>query len=201
MLWGLEWADSLSLDPHKWLFQPFDIGCVLVRDRHCLKEAFHVLPEFLKVAMSEGDGTNFCDFGPELTRRFRAFKLWMSVKAFGLDSFRRAVEVGLENARFAENQLRASDAWEILTPANLGVVTFRYRPRDLSETELNRLNLSISRRSLSNGFSMVITIELRNRTAFRFCTINPRTTREDISETIRRLERDAISVTHALATC
>ena len=201
LLWGLEWADSLSLDPHKWLFQPFDIGCVLVRDRPCLKEAFHVLPEYLKVAMSEGDGTNFCDFGPELTRRFRAFKLWMSIKAFGLGSFRRAVEVGLENARFAESQLRASDSWEILTPANLGVVTFRYRPRNLSETELNGLNLSISRRCLSNGFSMVITTELRNKTALRFCTINPRTSREDISETIRRLERDAISVTHTLATC
>ena len=151
--------------------------------------------------MSEGDGTNFCDFGPELTRRFRAFKLWMSIKAFGLGSFRRAVQTGLENARFAESQLRDGDSWEILTPANLGVVTFRYRPRNLSKTELNGLNLAISRRCLSNGFSMVITTELRNKTALRFCTINPRTTREDISETIRRLERDAISATHTLAAC
>ena len=201
LLWGLERADSLSLDPHKWLFQPFDIGCVLVRDRGRLKETFQVLPEYLEVAMSAGDGINFCDFGPELTRRFRALKLWMSIKAFGLESFRRAVEVGLENARFAESQLRARDCWEILTPANLGVVTFRYQPRDLPESELNNLNLSICRRCLSTGFSMVMTTELRNKTALRLCTINPRTTKEDISETIRHLERDAISVTHALATC
>ena len=80
-------------------------------------------------------------------------------------------------------------------------MTFRYRPPDLSETELNRLNLSISRHCLSDGYSMVITTELRNTTALRLCTINPRTTKEDIAETIRRLERDAIALTHALATC
>ncbi len=198
---GLERADSVSLDPHKWLFQPFAVGCLLVRNRDRLREAFQVLPEYLKVVLSEGDGTNYCDFSPELTRRFRAFKLWMSVKAFGLDGFRRAVEVGLGNARFAESQLRSSDSWEVLTPANLGIVTFRYRPQNLSDTDLNRLNLSITRLCLARGFSMVMTTELRNKTALRLCTINPRTTKEDISETIRHLERDAISATRALAAC
>ena len=198
---GLECADSLSLDPHKWLFQPYDIGCVLVRDRQRLKEAFQVLPEYLKDVLSAGDGTNFCDFSPELTRRFRALKLWMSIKAFGLDAFRRAVEIGLENARFAENELHSNEHWEVFTPATLGVVTFRYRPRDLSETDLNRINLSISRRCLSNGFAMVMTTELRGKTALRLCTINPRTTKEDISETIRHLEHNGISAMQALIDC
>ena len=187
-LGGLELVDSLSLDPHKWLFQPFGIGCVLVRDPMWLEETFRVLPEYLREVLSWGEGVNFSDRGPELTRRFRALKLWMSVKAFGLAAFRRAVETGLANARFAEKQLRSNAAWEVLTPASLGVVAFRYRPVGHSDSDLNRINLAISQRCIAGGFAMVTTTELRNKTSLRLCTINPRTTREDISDTIRYLE-------------
>lgn len=192
---GLELADSLSIDPHKWLFQPYDIGCVLVRDPCWLEETFQVLPEYLKVVLRWGDGVNFSDRGPELTRRFRALKLWMSIKAFGLAAFRRAVETGLENARFAEKRLRSNTLWEVLTPASLGVVTFRYRPAGLSDADLNRINLAISQRCVAGGFAMVMTTELRTKTALRLCTINPRTTQEDISDTIRYLERAGASAT------
>ena len=185
---GLERADSLSLDPHKWLFQPYEIGCVLVRHRRKLAETFQVLPEYLKTILSAGNGINFSDYGPQLTRSFRALKLWMSIKAFGLDAFRRGVEIGVENARFAEDQLRAGERWEVVTPASLGVVTFRYRPSGVSEAAVNRINLAISERCRSSGFAMVMTTELRGKTILRICAINPRTTKLDISEaTIRRL--------------
>ena len=198
VLCGLENADSLTLDPHKWLFQPYDIGCVLVREGHWLEQTFQVLPEYLKAVIRWGDGVNFCDRGPELTRRFRAFKLWMSIKAFGLTAFRRAIEIGLDNARFAENQLRAGGEWEILTPATLGVLTFRYRPNGLSESDLNRINLSVSQRCVAHGFAMVVTTELRGKTALRLCTINPRTSQQDIVETIQHLERTGASATRSL---
>ena len=198
VLCGLENADSLTLDPHKWLFQPYDIGCVLVRECHGLEQTFQVLPEYLKAVIRWGDGVNFCDRGPELTRRFRAFKLWMSIKAFGLTAFRRAIEIGLDNARFAENQLRAGGEWEILTPATLGVLTFRYRPNGLSESDLNRINLSVSQRCVAHGFAMVVTTELRGKTALRLCTINPRTSQQDIVETIQHLERTGASATRSL---
>lgn len=194
-LGGLELVDSLSVDPHKWLFQPYDIGCVLVRDPRWLEETFRVLPEYLREVLSWGEGVNFSDRGPELTRRFRALKLWMSVKAFGLAAFRRAVETGLENARFAEKQLRSNAVWEVLTPASLGVVAFRYRAAGHSDSDLNRINLAISQRCIAGGFAMVTTTELRNKTALRLCTINPRTTRKDISDTIRYLERGGASAT------
>ncbi|MDE0126597.1 MAG: aminotransferase class I/II-fold pyridoxal phosphate-dependent enzyme [Bryobacterales bacterium] len=190
---GLELVDSLSLDPHKWLFQPYDIGCVLVRDPRWLEETFRVLPEYLKEVLSWGEGVNFSDRSPELTRRFRGLKLWMSVKAFGLDAFRRAVATGLSNARFAEKQLRSNPVWEVLTPASLGVVAFRYHPVGRSDTDLNRINLAISQRCVAGGFAMVVTTELRNQTALRLCTINPRTSTEDISDTIRYLERAGAS--------
>ena len=199
ILRGLEYADSLTLDPHKWLFQPYDIGCVLVRNQHWLEETFQVLPEYLKAVISWGDGVNFCDRGPELTRRFRAFKLWMSIKAFGLAAFRKAVEVGLDNARFAEKQLRCDSQWEVLTPARLGVVTFRYRPNGVSDSDLDRINLSISQHCLSNGFAMVMTTELRTKTVLRICTINPRTTQDDILGTIRHLENAGVSAAQSLS--
>ncbi len=198
VLHGLQDADSVTLDPHKWLFQPYDIGCLLVRNDHWLQRTFQVLPEYLKAVIGWGDGVNFCDRGPELTRRFRAFKLWLSIKAFGLAAFRRAIEIGLENARCAENQLRAGRTWEVLTPATLGVVTFRYRPRDVSEPDLDRINLAISQRCIASGFAMVMTTELRGKTVLRLCTINPRTTQDDISETIRYLERAGVSSTQSL---
>ena len=198
VLSGIQNADSLTLDPHKWLFQPYDIGCVLVRNSQWMERTFQVLPEYLKAVISWGDGVNFCDRGPELTRRFRAFKLWMSIKAFGLGAFRKAIEVGLDNARFAEHRLRAGGNWEILTPAALAVLTFRYRPSGVSESDLDRINLSISQNCLANGFAMVMTTELRGKTAIRLCTINPRTTRKDISETIHHLEQVGASAGRSL---
>ena len=94
--------------------------------------------------------------------------------------------------------MRAGRTWEVLTPATLGVVTFRYRPRDVSEPDLDRINLAISRRCIASGFAMVMTTELRGKTALRLCTINPRTTQDDISETIRYLEHAGVSATQSL---
>lgn len=187
-LTGLERADSLTLDPHKWLFQPYEIGCVLLRDQHLLEQTFQVLPEYLKAILGSTDGINFCDYGLQLTRSFRALKLRMSIKAFGLDAFRSAIEIGLANARFAERRLRESEEWEIVTEANLGVLTFRYHPSGISETEVNRINLAISEQINSDGFAMIMTTEVGGKTVLRICTINPRTTEQDIAETIRWLE-------------
>ena len=185
---GMERADSLSLDPHKWLFQPFEIGCVLLRDGALLEKTFAVMPEYLKTILDSDGGVNFCDRGPQLTRGFRALKLWMSIKAFGLDTFREAIGIGLENARFAEQRLLQNACWEIVTPATLGVVTFRYRRPGASETELDAINLAISSKIGASGFAMVMTTELRGKTVLRMCPINPRTTQLDIEETIRRME-------------
>ena len=188
LLKGLERADSLSLDPHKWLFQPFEIGCVLLRDRSLLGQTFHILPEYLKIILGEDDEVNFCDYGLQLTRGFRALKLWMSIKAFGLHAFREAIETGLENARLVEARLRKAPVWEVVTPASLGVVTFRYHVPGNSESVTKNINLAISERIVASGFAMVMTTELKGKTVLRICPINPRTTRQDIENTIEKLE-------------
>jgi glutamate/tyrosine decarboxylase-like PLP-dependent enzyme len=188
-LHGIEEADSLALDPHKWLFQPYEIGCTLVKRKDWLIDTFRILPEYLHDTRREEAAVNFCDYGIQLTRSFRALKLWMSIKAFGMQSFRRAVERGFDLAEFAEGELAAVSDWEIVTPANMGILTFRFV--GAQEHRLDELNRSISEELSRGGYAFLSTTRLQGRTVLRFCTINPRTTEADLRETIRRLDEIA----------
>jgi aromatic-L-amino-acid/L-tryptophan decarboxylase len=186
-LQGLERADSLAIDPHKWMFQPYEIGCVLIRNRENLRETFKVSAEYLKIMEESAEQPNFSDYGVQLTRGFRALKLWMSLKAFGVEAFREAVELGIENAVVAERLLRASPVWEIITPAKLGIVTFRFVALGKSEAELSQLNADIANEMILSGYAMLSPTVLRGKTVLRMCTINPRTTHDDIKTTIEKL--------------
>ncbi len=176
---GLELVDSLTLDPHKWLFQPIDCGCVLIRKGHLLKDTFRITPEYLQDVHRDQQQVNFCDRGIELTRGFRALKLWMSIQIFGMDAFRAAIDRGIELAEVAERRLRASGVWEIVSPAQLATIGFRHltSKRDLVDA------------SYSDGYALLTSTVLRGRPALRLCTLNPRTTDEDIEQTIEKLEK------------
>jgi aromatic-L-amino-acid decarboxylase len=189
LLEGLDRVDSLSLDPHKWWFQPYEIGCVLVRNGHHLRETFRILPEYLKDVDRAAEEVNFCEYGIQLTRSFRALKLWMSLQVFGLDAFRQAVARGVALAEQAEQILRQSASWEIVTPAQLGIVTFRPASAGRSAAQVDAQSRWLVDAVIADGFAMVSSTELRGRTVLRLCTINPRTTDEEIRETLRRLER------------
>jgi len=182
LLDGLEMADSLSLDPHKWLFQPFEIGCVLVRELAHLRDTFLILPEYLKDAQQYSTEFNFTDYGLQLTRGFRALKLWMSIKVFGMAAFRAAVERGFALAEFTEARLRKMSGWEIVTPAQMGIVCFRYESAD------DTAHLQLVQSILKDGFALITSTVLQGRTVLRTCTINPRTTESDIEETLDRLD-------------
>ncbi|HET9920318.1 MAG TPA: pyridoxal-dependent decarboxylase, partial [Ktedonobacteraceae bacterium] len=188
LLAGLELADSVVIDPHKWLFQPYEIGCVLVRDSRWLRETFHILPEYLKDIERAEEEINFCDYGPQLTRGFRALKLWMSLKVFGLEAFAQAIARGIEQARIAERILRESPVWEVVTPAQLGILTFRYVLPERSGEEIDALNLAMLEKLMDSGFAMLSSTTLRGRVVLRMCTINPRTTENDLREIIQHLE-------------
>lgn len=175
LLRGLELADSLSLDPHKWLFQSMECGCVLLRDAGILKSTYRIMPEYLVDVHRNLTEVNPCDYGIQLTRNFRALKLWMSIQYFGLDAFRAAIERGFALAEFAESKLRAMPGWEIVTRAEMGVVTFHH-PRADYEALHNAM--------LRDGFAMATSTVLKGRTVLRFCTINPRTTEDDIARTL-----------------
>ncbi len=187
LLAGLGEADSLAIDPHKWLFQPFGLGCVLVRNGNLLADTFRIFPEYL-ADVHEQAGVNFCDYGVELTRSFRALKLWLSLQIFGVAAFREAMARGFALARFAEARLRQSPVWQIVSPAHMAIVCFRYAPAGHGDEELDRLNTRLARAMFQDGFAAVTTTVLRGRKTLRFCTINPRATESDIEQTVERLE-------------
>lgn len=188
LLEGLGRADSLSLDPHKWLFQPYEIGCVLVREGRHLEATFRILPEYLEDIDRGEEEVNFCDRGVQLTRGFRALKLWMSLKVFGLPAFREAVGRGFALARSAAGMLVALEGWEVVTPPQMAVVTFRYAPAGLGAAAVDALNRRLVDRVVAEGFAMLSSTVLRGRTVLRMCTINPRTTEEDLRQTVRHLD-------------
>jgi aromatic-L-amino-acid/L-tryptophan decarboxylase len=181
---GLELGDSLVVDPHKWLFQPPGAGCLLVRDGAALERTFRATPTLLRdVRTGEVD---FADRGIELTRRCRALKVWMSLKIHGAAAFRAAIDHGLDLAEHAQAVLARTPGWEIVTPAQLGVVTFR---AVRGGGDPDALHARLSAAALQDGFAFVNTTRVRGMTALRLCTINPRTTREDIERTIEALGR------------
>jgi aromatic-L-amino-acid decarboxylase len=192
LLRGMERAHSLVLDPHKWLFQPFDIGCCLVRDVRWLEQSFSEHPEYLQDTRDKMDMSrevNFCDRGVQLTRAFRALKLWMSIKVFGLDRFRAAIDQGISNAERAQQLLEKHGGFEIVTRARLGVVTFRFRPPDRDQRDLNQLTRTIFDGIVADGHALLTTTVINGQTVLRLCTINPRTSDDDLRSTIEMIAR------------
>jgi aromatic-L-amino-acid decarboxylase len=209
LLAGLERADSFALDPHKWLFQPFDCAVLLVRERQTLRHAFHVREdeaEYLQDARGKEEEINLWDYSPELTRPFRALKLWMSLQVFGADAFEAAIDRTFGLAEYAEKQLRADSLWEITTPAQMAVVTFRAVPpkvakagmdNEAAKIQVDSLNREVAARMQAEGFALVLSTELRGQTVLRLCTINPRTTEDDIARTVSALAKHARSASAA----
>ena len=190
LLVGIERADSLSLDPHKWLFQPFEIGCVLARDARLLKKTFHTMAGYLEdTKRAEEEEINYYDYGVQLTRGFRALKLWLSIKTFGAAAFREAINRGFEMAEFAESLLRQSDCWRIISPATFGIVTFIFVAEGCSESEISEIHRRMVEAMAEDGFAFANSTTLRGQTVMRLCTINPRTTEDDVRATIKQLEQ------------
>jgi glutamate/tyrosine decarboxylase-like PLP-dependent enzyme len=189
---GIEEADSVTLDPHKWFGQTFDAGCVLVRRGRLLAETFAIRPEYLQDVEPDEGEVNFADQGLALTRRFRALKIWLSVKVLGVGWFRRLVEHGCALADFAEDLLRRSPVFEVVSPRRLSIVCFRYVPPGFracsgTEDELDRINLTLLAALRATGRAFVSSTRLRGRVALRFCFVNWRTTAGDVEELVRLL--------------
>lgn len=176
---GLERADSVVVDPHKWLFQPYDLACVLVRHPGALERTFAMHPEYLADVQS-GD-VNLHNRSLELTRRGRAFKLWLTFRTYGVTALADAVDRGLGLAEYAQHTIEAHPDLCVVTPASLGIVTFRHPGATDADHRRAAADLTAS------GYAAVTTTLLADRTVLRLCTINPRTTTDDIDGTIARL--------------
>ena len=185
---GIERADSIVLDPHKWLFQPYETGCLMVRDAALLRDAFRIMPEYMQDTDMTLEHVNFADRGLQLSRSFRALRVWMSVQMFGLDEFRVVIRRALELARRAEACIRESAQLELLSPASLGVVCYRYHPPGVGPAMLASLNREIQAEIVESGFAMVSSTRLQGDYSLRLCILNYRSTWEDVRATLGRVE-------------
>jgi glutamate/tyrosine decarboxylase-like PLP-dependent enzyme len=203
---GISRADSLSLDPHKWLYAPIDTGCLLVRDPEQARRAFQAgEADYIKVHEEATDESHtFWDYGIELSRRFRALKVWMMLSYYGARRVRASVSEDNELAAYMGERIDEAEDFELLAPVELSICCFRYVPpgvRDrLSaadavgcsqiEAELDALNASLMHSVQRGGLAYLSNVTLAGRYGLRACIINFRTTRDDIDRTLA-IVRDA----------
>jgi aromatic-L-amino-acid/L-tryptophan decarboxylase len=179
---GLEQADSLAFDLHKWMYQPFDVACVLVREAEVHRAAFASSASYL-AALERGvsaGGLPFADRGIDLTRGFRALKVWMALKAHGLELFARLIEQNVDQARYLAERVAAHPELELLAPVPLNIVCFRFKREGVEEDTLNRVNQELLLRLQESGLAVPSSTVLGGRFALRCCFVNHRTRFEDI---------------------
>jgi aromatic-L-amino-acid decarboxylase len=173
-------ADSIALDPHKLLFAPLEAGALLVRDRRTLERAFRFDATYLQ-ADDDPLLTNFMDYGIELSRGFKAFKIWCALRTFGITAFVEAIDHALDMARYFEGQLLESAVLDVVTPVTLNAVCFRVKDRDdaFQQAAIDTLR--------EEGTALVGPVRLAGRAAIRVCVTNFRTRRSDIDAIVERL--------------
>jgi aromatic-L-amino-acid/L-tryptophan decarboxylase len=184
-LTGIELADSITLDPHKWLYQPYECGCLLVREAAMLRGAFAITPDYLRDAEpGEEEEVNFADRGLQLTRTSRALKVWVSLRYFGLDAFRAAIERSLDLAELACRRVKESQVLELVAPPSLGIVCLRRRFDEREEEQNAGLVAALEQ----SGVGLVSSTRIRGRYTIRLCPLNHTTTVEDVERVLSFLE-------------
>lgn len=198
---GLEKADSITLDPHKWLYIPYECGCVLVQDPEKLRRAFSVSAPYLRGTLpTEYTGLDYFEYGPQLSRGFRALKVWMSLKHYGAEGYRTLLGQNVKCVEHLDKLVRESSDFEALHEPTLFIYSFRYAPEALrKEAEgssekskeinsyLDRLNQQIADEIQLSGVAFIMTTEVRGRTVLRLSICSHRTTLADIDLVFTKL--------------
>lgn len=197
-LQALHLADSLAVDPHKWLYAPLEAGCLLARDADCLRRAFSYHPAYYH--FDDGDGINYVELGPQNSRGFRALKVWLALQQAGADGYRQTIgtDCALAARLFAAAEAHPElEAWT----SNLSITTFRYVPEELrpslgtpdTEDYLNTLNESLLEQLQTSGDAFVSNAVVRGRYLLRACIVNFHTTETDVDALpalVARIGRD-----------
>jgi len=192
LLDGLGRADSITLDPHKWLYVPFECGCLLARDPAMLANAFAVHPEYLRDVRARESEVNFADYGEQLTRYARAMKVWFSVQYYGLAAIRREQERAMALADLVERLVREAPDLEVLSPARFDIVCFRVHPPGMDDAEsLDGLNERVNTAVNRSGFVLMSSTRLRGALSLRLCIPGYRTSEEDVRAVVALVRRTA----------
>ena len=178
---GLEQADSLAFDLHKWGYQPFEVACVLVRDAEVHRAAFSMSASYLAETTRGviAGGLPFADRGLDLTRNFKALKVWMALKAHGVRRIAELIEQNVDQCRYLAERIARERDLELLAPVALNVVCFRYAPEGVASAALDALNEEILLRVQEQGIAVPSGTTLRGRYAIRVANTNHRSRRGD----------------------
>jgi len=190
---GLERADSVALDLHKWMHIPFEAGCVLVRSESAHREAFSLTPEYLaREVEAKGLASGafwFSDYGLQLTRQFRALKVWLSVKEHGLERFGRMIERNVDQAHYLGRLIEDQPELELMAPIGLDIVCFRFNPGGLSVEQLERVNRDLLGELQEQGIAAPSYTTLKGAYCLRVAIANHRSRDEDFELLVRETLR------------
>jgi aromatic-L-amino-acid/L-tryptophan decarboxylase len=188
---GMERADSLAFDMHKWMYLPYEVGCTLVRDEETHRRAFTLTPDYLEHTTRglAGGDIWFSDYGVQLSRGFRALKVWMSIKENGIDKFGRLVRQNVEQARYLAGIVRSTPELDLLAPVPLNIVCFRYRGTLADAAAIDALNKELLLRLHEGGVAAPSYTQIEGKYALRVCITNHRSRREDFDILVREVLR------------
>lgn len=195
---GLERADSIGLDPHKWLSVPVECGCILVRDGRLLRSAFSLVPPYLQTDPGKGIGNLpwFSEYGFQQTRGFRALKLWVTLAHAGISGLQQQIARQLALARYLEKCIERAPDFELLSKGKLSIVCFRYVPSELraDEEALNAINKSIMEQVQAGGVAFLTNATLRGRFALRACILHYATSEQDVDVALENVRTIATQI-------
>lgn len=187
---GIERADSLALDPHKWLHAPFEIGCALVRDAALHRHTFAVTPEYLESSprgLASGEWLH--EYGLQTSRGFRALKVWMALKEHGVRKFGRLIDQNIAQARYIAGLIKAEALLELVAPVAINIVCFRFQPGVIDGEALKRLNIEIMLRLQEQGIAILSDTTVQGQHCLRVAINNHRTRRTDLDLLVRETVR------------
>jgi aromatic-L-amino-acid decarboxylase len=191
LLAGMERADSLAFDLHKWMYMPYEVGCTLVRREQDHRRTFALSPEYLAHAERglAGGSLWFSEYGVELSRGFRALKVWLSIKEHGVRKYGRLIQQNVEQARYLAGLIDAAPELERLAPVPLNIVCFRFKAEHLDEPALNQLNQELLIRLYESGIAAPSYTTLNGSYVLRAAITNHRSRREDFDLLVRTVIR------------
>jgi len=186
---GIERADSIALDPHKWLHAPFEAGCSLVRDAHAHRNAFAVTPEYLEsTPRGLASGEWLHDYGLQTSRGFRALKIWMALKEHGVEKFGRLIDQNIAQARYLTRLIEAEPSLELMAPTTINIVSFRHRLGG-GEERLKAFNTEIMLRLQEEGIAALSDTTVHGRHCLRVAIANHRTRHDDLDLLVAEMLR------------
>lgn len=195
---GIEAADSIGFDLHKWMYQPFEAACVLVRDAEAHRAAFSMTASYLAQTTRGpiAGGLPFSDRGVDLTRGFKALKVWMALKAHGVNTFARLIDQNVAHIRRLVTRIEAEPELELLAPAPLNIACFRYVSDGMDDARLNAINEEILLRLQEGGIAVPSGTTLGGRYAIRVANVNHRSRLSDfdlLADSVIRIGRELVA--------